>query len=148
MMRYEDYSCWSRYLPLVNWITRTLGLIIEKGIFSPEICCRNVQFEIKLQDMTHTWCSNNFARSLNKAIRKKNVAQHELRKISSNFHVPSLPKWQKVLLIFRNVGPSVTEENFFTSYYQKISFRNTILSQKVEARLFFIKFLLKFCNQK
>jgi len=71
MMRYEDYSFWSRYLPLVNWMTRTLGLIIEKEIISPEICCRNVQFETKRQDMTHTWCSIVFARSLNKAIRQR-----------------------------------------------------------------------------
>jgi len=52
-------------------MTRTLGLIIEKEIISPEICCRNVQFEIKLQDITQTWRSNVFARSLNKAIRQR-----------------------------------------------------------------------------
>ena len=32
MRRYEDYSCWSRYLSLVNWMTNTLGRIIEKEI--------------------------------------------------------------------------------------------------------------------
>jgi len=29
-------------------MTRKLGRIIEKEIIPPEICCRNVQFEIKL----------------------------------------------------------------------------------------------------
>ena len=53
MRRYEDYSCWSRYLPLVKWMTKTLGRIIEKEISSPDIFCRNVQIEIKLLDITH-----------------------------------------------------------------------------------------------
>ena len=54
MRRYEDYSCWSRYLPLVSCMTKTLGRIIELEIISPDICCRNVQFEIKQLNITHT----------------------------------------------------------------------------------------------
>jgi len=104
MRRYEDYSCWSRYLPLVNWMTKTLGRIIEKEISSPDICCRNVQFEIKLLNITHTWCSSVLARSLNKAIRKKpSITQYELRKTSIKFHIPSLNKCQLVSLIFKNI---------------------------------------------
>ena len=87
--RYEDYSCWSRFLPLVNWMTKTLGRIIEKEISSPEICCRNAQIEIKLLNITHTWCSSVFARSLNKAIRQKpSITQYEL--------------WKNVYLISRS----------------------------------------------
>jgi len=55
---------------MVNWMTETLGRIIEKEISSAQIGCRNVQFEIKLLIITHTWCSSVFARSLNKAIRE------------------------------------------------------------------------------
>ena len=53
MRRYEDYTWWSIYLPLVNWMTKTLARIIEKETSSPEICCRNVRIEIKLLDITH-----------------------------------------------------------------------------------------------
>ena len=81
MRRYEDYSFWSRYLPFVSCMTKTLGRIIEKEISSTVICCRNVQFEIKQLNITHTWCSSVFARSLNKAIRQKpRITQYELRK--------------------------------------------------------------------
>jgi len=55
MRRYEDYSCWSRYLPLVNWMTKILGLIIEKVISSPDICWRNGQFEVNLLNIKHAW---------------------------------------------------------------------------------------------
>jgi len=62
-------------------MTKTLGRIIQKEISSPDICCRNVQFEIKLLNITHTWCSSVFARSLNKAIRQKpSLTQYELWK--------------------------------------------------------------------
>jgi len=35
-------------------MTKTLGRIIEKEISSPDIYCRNVQFEIKQLNITHT----------------------------------------------------------------------------------------------
>jgi len=71
----------SRYLTLVNWMTKTLGRIIEKEISSPDIYCRNVQFEIELLNITHTWCSSVFDRSLNKAIRQNpSITQYELWK--------------------------------------------------------------------
>ena len=111
MMAYEDYSFWSRYLPLGNWMTRKLCRIIEKKI-SPEIYCRNVQFEIKLQHITHTWCSMVFARSLNKAIRKrKALLSMGFGKMSIKFHVPSLPKW--FLFMFRNIGRSIRDQICF-----------------------------------
>ena len=34
-------------------------------------------------------------------------------KTSIKFHVPSLPKWQTVLLLFRNIGRSITNEKYF-----------------------------------
>ena len=81
MRRFEDYSFWRRYLPLVSCMTKTLCRIIEKEISSLVNCCRKVQLEIKLLNITHTWCSSVFARSLNKAIRQKpRITQHELRK--------------------------------------------------------------------
>ena len=121
MMAYGDYSCWSRYLPLGNWMTMKLGRIIEKEIISPEICCRNVQFEMKLQDITHTWCSMVFARSLNKAIRqRKALLSMGFGKMSINFHVPSLIKCQLVSLIFKNTEwLSQDGQKFFNSHCQK-----------------------------
>ena len=140
---------WSRYLPLGNWMTRKLGRIIEKEIISPEICCRNLQFDIKLWDITHTCCSMVFAWSLNKAIREKSVTQHDLQKMSIKFHVTSLPKWQKVLLIFRNIGPSITEENSFHVLLSKHFFSKHCSFSKISSKfLSFNYFLLKFCNQK
>jgi len=66
---------------LVEVDDKSTGPIIEKEISSPDICWRNVQFEIKLLNITHTWCSSVFARSLNKAIRQKSsITQYELRK--------------------------------------------------------------------
>ena len=60
---------------------KNTGQIIEIEIRSPDICGRNGQFEIKLLNITHTWCSSVFARSLNKAIRQKtSITQYELRK--------------------------------------------------------------------
>ena len=107
MRRYEDYSCWSRYLPLVNWMTRTLDRIIEKGISSVEICCGNVQLEIKLYNITHTWCSSVFARSLNKAIRQKpSITQYELWK---NVYTLSRPAEKKL--------PSVESRCTIYSYF-------------------------------
>ena len=86
-----------RYLPLGNWMTRKLGRIIEKEIISPETCCRNVQFEIKLHSITHTWCSIDFARSLNKAIhQRKALLSMGFGKMSIKFHVSSLNKCQLV----------------------------------------------------
>ena len=84
-------------------MTKTLGRIIEKEISSADICCRNVQFEIKLLNITHTWCNSVFDRSLNKAIRQKpSITQYELRKMPTKFHIPSLNKCQVVSLIFKN----------------------------------------------
>ena len=34
-------------------------------------------------------------------------------KTSIKFNVPSLPKWQTVLLVFRNIGRSITDEKYF-----------------------------------
>ena len=103
MRRYEDYSGWSRCPPLVNWMTKTLGRIIEKEISSPDICCGNVQFAMSSW-ISHTlvaavllfdpWTKQSF----------KNQALHSVNfgKMSTNFHVPSLNKCQLVSLIFKN----------------------------------------------
>jgi len=65
----------------VNWMTKTLGRIIEKETSFSDICCRSWQFEEMLLNLTHTWCSSVFPRSLNKAIRQKtSITQYDLRK--------------------------------------------------------------------
>ena len=134
---------------LVNWRTRTLGRIIEKEIILPEICCRNVQFDIKLTDITHTCCSIVFAWCLNKAIRKKKRYSAWAWKMSIKCHVPSLPKWQKVLLIFRNISRSTTDENSFHVLLSKHFFSKHCTFTKIWSTFIsFINFLLKFCNQK
>jgi len=70
---------------------KTLGRIVEKEISSPHISCRNVQFDINLLNITHTWCSSVFNRSLNKAIRqKKSLFSMSFAKSSIKFLVPSL----------------------------------------------------------
>jgi len=90
-----------------------------------------------------------FAWSFNKAIRKKNVAQHELRKMSIKFHVPSLPKSQKVLLIFRNIGRSITDKNSFHVLLSRHFFSKHCSFTKIWSTFIsFINFLSKFCNQK
>jgi len=121
MRRYEDYSCWSRYLPLVNWMTKILGLIIEKVISSPDICWRNGQFEVNLLNIKHAWWSSVFARSLKKANRlKPSITQYELRKTSIKFHVPSLNKCQKDSLILRTFsGCHRLDKSCFNSHCQK-----------------------------
>ena len=40
---------------------KNTGRIIEKEIILPEICCRNVQLDIEIQDIIHTCCSIVFA---------------------------------------------------------------------------------------
>ena len=130
MMAYEVYSCWSRYLPLGNWMTRKLGRMIEKEIISPEICCRKVQFEIKLQDITHTWCSMVIARSLNKAIRqRKALLSMGFGKMSIKFYVPSLNKCQLVSLTFKNTEclSQDGQKLFQFPLLEKIYFADTVL---------------------
>jgi len=66
---------------LVNWMTKTLGRFNEKEISLPDICCRNVQFETKLLNVTHTWGRSVFATFLKKEIRQKtSITQYELWK--------------------------------------------------------------------
>jgi len=83
-----------------------------------------------------------FCMILKQSNPKKNVTQHELRKMSSKFHVPSLTKWQKVLLIFKNIGPSVTEENSFHVLLSKHFFSKHCSFTKIWST--FISFI-KFC---
>jgi len=74
---------------------------------SSDICCRNMQFETKLLNITHTWCSSLFARSLNKAIRQKpSITQYELWK---NVYTLSRPAEKKL--------PSVESRCTIYSYF-------------------------------
>ena len=72
---------------LLKWMTKTLGRIIEKEISSPEICCRNVQFEIKLLDITHLvqQCFCSILEQSNPSKTKHNsVWTSEKRPVSTN----------------------------------------------------------------
>ena len=68
--------------------------------------------------------------------KSKHYSVKTFEKTSIKFHVPSLPKWQKVLLIFKNIGLFITDEKVFNSLYQKIALWNNVLSQKFQARYF------------
>jgi len=123
MRRYEDYSCWSRYLPLVNWMTKTLARFIEKEISSPEICCRNVQFEIKLLDITHLvqqcFCSI-LEQSNPSKTNHYSAWTSEKRPVSTNaswFHS----------FIRTPSGYHRMEKNCFNSHCQKYFFPNPVL---------------------
>ena len=136
MRRYEDYSCWSRYLPLVSCMTKTLCQIIEKEISSPVNCCRKVQFEIKLLNITHTWCSSVFARSLNKAIRQKpRITQYELRKNVYQiftFLVSTNASW------FHSYLRKLSGKFLSTPIARKIPFANPVLLQNFQEMFSFL----------
>ena len=70
-------------------------------------------------------------------------------KASIIFHVPSLPKWQKVLFIFRNIGRSITDENSFHFLLAKHCFSKHCTFTKNSSKfLCFKKFVVNSCNQK
>jgi len=71
-------------------------------------------------------------------------------KTSIKFHVANLTKWQKVLLIFRNIGRSIADENSFHFLLSKHFFSKHCSFTKISSKFFsFNNFLLlKFCNQK
>ena len=45
--------------------------------------------------------------------KSKHYSVKTFEKTSIKFHVTRLPRWQKVLLIFRNIGRSIADENSF-----------------------------------
>jgi len=152
MMRYEDYSFWSRCVPLVNWIRWTLCRIVEKEISLPDICCSKDRSEINF------WKSQALGAALSwffsilthvNLSKSKHYSVKTFEKTSIKFHVTSLPKWQKVLLIFRNIGRSITNENSFHFLLSKHSFSKHCSFTKISSKfLSYNNFLLKFCNQK
>ena len=69
---------------------------------------------------------------------KKGLLSMSFGKCQSNFMSLVSPKDKKFYSYFEtSVGPWQMKI-LFTSYYQNISFRNTVLSQKFEARLFLL----------
>jgi len=122
---------------LVNLVTRTLGRIIEKEISLPEICCRNVQFDIKFQDITHTCCSIVFLPDpWTKQYVKKALLSISFGKCPLNFMFLVSPNDKRFYsYLGTSVGLSQTKI-LFTSYNRNIPFRNTVLSQKFEALIF------------
>ena len=59
-------------------------------------------------------------------------------KTSIKFHVPSLSKWQKVLLTFRNIGRSITDENFFHFLSSKHFFSRNCSFRKFQPCFFLL----------
>ena len=80
--------------------------------------------------------------------RSMHYSEKIFEKTSIKFHVPSLPKWQKVLFILWNIGGSITGEDSFkfllSKHYPSKHCSFTKISIKF---LSFKKFELKFCNQ-
>ena len=77
------------------------------------------------------------------------IAQWKFWKTSIRFHVPSLPKWQKVLEVFRNNGRSITDENCFNFLLSRHCFSKQCSFTKISIKfLSFDDFLLELCNQK
>jgi len=152
MMRYEVYSFSSRYLPLVTWIRETFCRTVEKEISLPDICCSKDRSEINVLKITRTWCSTELIFSILTHVnlsKSKHYSVKTFEKTSNKFHVTSLTKWQKVLLIFRNIGWSITDENFFHFLLSKHCFSKHCSFTEISSKfLSFNYFLLKFCNQK
>ena len=152
MMRYEDYPICSRCLPLVNLIRWTLCRIVEKEISSPDICCS------KDRSVINFWKSHVLGAALSwffsilthvNLSKSKHYSVKTFEKTSIKFHVTSLQKWQKVLLIFTNIGRSITDENSFHFLLSKHSFSKHCSFTKISSKfLSYNNFLLKFCNQK
>ena len=126
--------------------------IVEKEISLPDICCSKDRSEMNFLKITRTWCSTELIFSILTQVnlsKSKHYSMKTFEKSSMKFYVTSLTKWQKVLLIFRNIGRSITDENsfhfllskhFFSKYFSFTKISSTFIS--------FINFLLKFYNQK
>ena len=152
MMRYEVYSFSSRYLPLVTWIRETFCRTVEKEISLPDICCSKDRSEINfLKSQALGAALSWFFSILTHVIlsKSKHYSVKTFEKTSIKFHVTSLPKWQKVLLIFTMIGRSITNENSFHFLLSKHSFSKHCSFTKISSKfLSHNNFLLKFCNQK
>ena len=150
MMRCEGYSFWSRYLPLVNWIRWTLCRIVEKEIRLPDIVAARDRSEINFLKITRCWCSTELIFSIFTHVTLWKSMRYSVKtfeKTSIKFLVPSLPKW--FLFKFRNIGQSITDENFFHVLLSKHFFSKHCSFTKIwSTNISFINFLLKFCNQK
>ena len=141
MMRYEDYSFWSRCLPLVYWIRWTLCRIVEKETNLPDICCSKDRSEINF------WKSQALGAALSwffsilthvNLSKSKHYSVKTFEKTSINFMFLVSPNDKR---FYSYLGTSVGQSQMkilFTSYYQNIPFRNTVLSQKFQASFFLI----------
>ena len=137
---------------MVNWIRWTLCRIVENEICLPDICCSKYRSEINFLKITGTWCSTElifFNPYTCQFVKKQALLSETFEKTSIKFHVPSLPKLKKVLLIFRNICRSITDENSFHFLLSKHFFSKHCSFTKIPSKfLSFNYFLLKFCNQK
>ena len=136
-MRYEDYSFWSRYLPLVNWIRQTLCRIVEKEISLSDNCCSKDRSEIIFLKITRTCCSTELIFSILTHVnlsKSKHYSVKTFEKHLLNFMFLVSPNDKRFYSYFgTSVGPSQMKI-LLRSYYQNVSFRNNVRSQKFEAR--------------
>ena len=102
--------------------------------------------------ITRTWWSTELIFSILTHVnlsKSKHYSVKTFEKTSIKIHVPSLTKWQKVLLIFRNIGRSIANGNSFHNWLSKHFFSKHCSFTKISSKfLSFNNFLLKFCDQK
>ena len=143
MMRYEDSSFWSRCQPLVNWMTRTMGRINwKRNISSWNLLQKRAVWYKALGYHTHLlqYCFCLILEQSNPY--KKALLSMSFGKCPLNFMFLVSPNDERFYsYLGSSVGPSPMKI-LITSYYQNISFRNTVLSQKFEARF---SLLIIFC---
>ena len=102
----------------------TFGELDKRNIMSncwkkkslPDICCSKDRSEINVLKITRTCCSTElifFNPYTCQFVKKQALLSKTFEKTSIKIHVPSHTKWEKVLLIFRNIGRSIADENSF-----------------------------------
>ena len=130
---------WSRYLPLVHWKRWRFSRIVEKEISLPDICCsKGYTWDKPFENHTHLvqhWVSFSILTHVNSS-KSKDYSVKTFEKTSIKFHVPSLRKSQKVLLILGNIGRSITDENSFHFLLSKHCFSKHCSLQKFQASFF------------
>ena len=142
MMRYEDYSCWSRYLTLVNSIRKALCRIVDKEKSLPDIFAARDRSEINLQKITRTSFSAEMIFSILTHVNLSRSMHYQVKSFEKhllNFMFLFYPNDKRFYSYYgTQVGPSQVKI-LSTSPYQNITLRNTVLSQKFQSSFFLSK---------
>jgi len=120
---------------------KTLCRIVEKEISLPDNCCSKDRPEINFQKSHALGAALScFFQSLHMSIcQKASITKWKrLKKHLSKFMLLVSPNDKRFYsYLGTSVGPSPMKI-LITSYYQKISFRNTVLSEKFQASFFLL----------